>query len=114
MPIIVILCLAVTSLLLLSLAWAFYQSPEKGYRATTHREEQLPQVMIDRYVAFAVIGLGLIFWGNTPMVAIFFLAGAIMGLGDMVIYARAGHSYSKHATAGGLSLVAMIITLVAS
>lgn len=97
--------------MVLSLAWAFAQGPERGFEMTTHRAEQLPFVMIDRYIAVGVIQIGLIFFGSLEMVAVFCVAGVIMGLGDSLIYARAGHPHRKHTSSGLLALVGLALTL---
>lgn len=95
------------------MAWLFWTNPERGLRETTHRIEKLPYVLADRYTAFAVLGVGMIFFGTYPIITVYFLAGAIMGLADGAIYARAGHPHAKHTASGVLSLLAMIVTAVA-
>jgi hypothetical protein len=77
----------------------------------THRPEQLPLVMIDRYLAVTVIQIGLFFFGSLEMVAVFCVAGMIMGFGDGLIYSRAGHPHMKHTSSGILALVALCVTL---
>ena len=111
LPLILVALLGIGAVMVLSLAWAFYQSPDKGFEMTTHRPEQLPNVMIDRYIAVGVIQIGLIFFGNLPMVAVFCIAGVIMGLGDGLIYARAGHPHWKHTSSGLLALIGLAVTL---
>ena len=111
LPVIIILLLLVGAIMVWMLAWAFYSDPEKGMAAATHRPEKLPLVMVDRYIAVGLIQLGLIFFGNLQMVAVFCVAGAIMGLGDGLIYARAGHPHMKHTSSGLLALVGLAVTL---
>ena len=113
MTVLVQVCLALTALLLGVFAWLFAVNPAAGFRQTTHRAEQLPYVMSDRYAALTLIALGLVFFGSLPMVAVFFIACAIMGFGDAWIYARAGHSHIKHTGAGIAATVALVITLIA-
>ena len=55
--------------------------------------------------------LGLIFFGSLEMVAVFCVAGAIMGLGDGLIYSQAGFTHWKHTITGILALVGLIIAL---
>jgi hypothetical protein len=95
------------------LAFLFWTDPARGLRETTHRAEKLPYVLADRYTAFAVLGVGMIFFGDYPIITVYFLAGAIMGLSDGAIYARAGHPHIKHTTSGVLSVLAMIAAALA-
>ena len=110
LPGLVLLCLAITVALMAVMALAFLRSPEAGFRLTTHRLEQLPLVMADRYVAFGLLALGMMVWGNLPSIALLFGTGAFMGLADGAIYARAGHSHLKHTVSGLMSAGAMCIT----
>jgi hypothetical protein len=59
------------------------------------------------------MGLGMIAFGDYPIITVYFLSGAIMGLSDGAIYARAGHPHIKHTASGVLSLLAMGISAVA-
>lgn len=105
--------LVLTVLLVGYMAYLFWTDPERGLRETTHRRDRLPYVLADRYTAFAVLGLGMIAFGQYPIITVYFLAGSIMGLADGAIYARAGHPHVKHTVSGILSLLAMIVTAVA-
>ena len=95
------------------MAWLFWTDPERGLRETTHRREKLPFVLADRYTAFAVLGLGMILFGDYPIITVYFLSGAIMGLSDGAIYARAGLPHIKHTASGALSVLAMAISALA-
>lgn len=105
------ICLLLAALLVGVLAWLFWTNPEEGFRQSTHRPEQLPYVMADRYTAVAIIALGLVFFGTLEMIAVFFVAAAVMGLADGAIYARAGLPHWKHTASGLLALVALALTL---
>ena len=113
------LSLLVTALLAIGvvlvgyMAFLFWTNPDRGLKETTHRVEKLPYVLADRYTAFAVMGLGMIAFGDYPIITVYFLSGAIMGLSDGAIYARAGHPHIKHTASGVLSLLAMGISAVA-
>jgi len=113
------LSLLVTLFLLIAIAlvgymaFLFWSNPERGLAETTHRIEKLPYVLADRYTAFAVMGIGMLAFGDYPIITVYFLAGAIMGLADGMIYARAGHPHMKHTASGVLSALAMIVTAVA-
>ena len=104
---------AVSFLILAGLAWAFWSDPEKGLRQTTHRREQLPLVMADRYTAFAILAAFLTLYGDLNILILFFAICAFMGFADGRIYARAGFSHWKHTAAGVLSLVAFGIAVAA-
>jgi hypothetical protein len=111
LPWILVALLGVGAVMVLSLAWVFYKDPVKGMAEATHRPEQLPLVMIDRYVAVAVIQIGLVLFGSLEMVAVFCIAGMIMGFGDGFIYQRAGHPHMKHTVSGVLALVGFVLTV---
>lgn len=95
------------------MAFLFWTDPAKGLAETTHRLEKLPSVMADRYTSFAVLGVGMLFFGNYAIITVYFLSGAIMGLCDGAIYARAGHPHIKHTASGVLSVIAMILSAAA-
>jgi hypothetical protein len=103
--------LALGTALVLTFAYAFYSDEEKAFALSTHRREKLPLVMVDRYIAMAVIQLGLILFGSLEMVAVFCVAGAVMGLGDGLIYARAGHTHIKHTASGLFAVFGFLLTL---
>ncbi|MGB3243604.1 MAG: hypothetical protein WBB25_03670 [Sulfitobacter sp.] len=111
LPLLVIALLLVGSVLTGLLAYAFWRDPVEGMAQATHHAEKLPLVMIDRYIAVAVIQFGLIFFGSLPMVAVFCVAGAIMGLGDGLIYSRAGLPHMKHTSSGLLAVFAFAVVL---
>ncbi|QUJ75051.1 hypothetical protein KDD17_08320 [Sulfitobacter albidus] len=103
--------LGVGAVLTALLALAFYRDPVKGMEEATHRPEKLPLVMIDRYLAVTIIQVGLIFFGTLEMIAVFCVAGAVMGLGDGLIYARAKLPHIKHTLSGVLALIGLAVTI---
>lgn len=109
----VVVLLAIGVVLLGYMAFLFWTDPAKGLRITTHRLENLPTVMANRYTGLAVLSLGMILYGNYPIITVFFLSAAIMALSDSMIYARAGHSFIKHTASGVLSVIGMIISAIA-
>ena len=111
LPLILILLLLFSAMLVFVLAWLFYSDPQKAFKFSTHRPEKLPDVMVDRYIGIGIIQVGLIFFGSLEMVAVFCVAGAVMGLGDGLIYARAGYPHFKHTSAGLLAVAALLLTL---
>ena len=107
------LCGVITLVILSGLALAFWTNPARGMAQTTHRLEQLPLVMADRYTAFALLAVAVILFGDLRLYAAFFAVCAFMGFADGVIYARAGHPHMKHTFSGVLSVIALGVTLTA-
>lgn len=89
---------------LLVLGFAFLRDPEAGLRLATHRAEVLPQVMANRYMAFAALALLSMLHGDATVIAALFAVLGLMGLHDSTIYARAGYGWSRHLVAGGAAL----------
>ncbi|MGR3635173.1 MAG: hypothetical protein ACU0BK_04525 [Shimia sp.] len=91
------------------LAVTFWRDPVAGMKSATHRHEQLPQVMTDRYFAFTFLALAAAWHGDACVIAVLFVAFSFMGFADGVIYARAGHPHIKHTAAGvAAALVAAV------
>ena len=91
------------------LAFMFLRDPVRGLALTTHRIEALPAVMADRYVAFTALALFSLIYEDFVVIAATFSAFAYMAFHDALIYARLGHSTSKHWIAGfGAALVAVV------
>ena len=109
----VTVCLLVTVAILGVLAFAFWSNPARGLQQTTHRVQQLPLVMADRYTAFALMAVAILVFGDLRLTAAFFAVCAFMGFADGLIYARAGHPHMKHTLSGVLSVVALGVTLAA-
>ena len=95
------------------LALAFLRDPEQGLVMTTHRAEALPQVMADRYVAFAALALFAVLYRDLAVIAALFAAFAYMAFHDAFLYARAGHSSLKHLVAGGAAILVAVLSLAA-
>jgi hypothetical protein len=106
-------CALITFLILSGLAYAFWSNPTRGLVQTTHRIEQLPLVLADRYTAFALLTLAILLFGDLRLMASFFAVCAFMGFADGLIYARAGHPHIKHTFSGILSVIALGVTLAA-
>ena len=88
----------------------FALDPVRALPQATHRLELLPRVMADRYAAFALFALAAAWSGDMRIIAVTFAILAVPGLGDAVIYARAGHSFRKHLAAG---LAALFVSALA-
>jgi hypothetical protein len=85
------------------------RDPVAGLAFLTHRLEQLPKVMTDRYVAFFGFSLFAAIYGDLHVLIAWSLAMAFMALSDAVIYARLGKPYMKHLSGGVLALVASAV-----
>lgn len=110
-PVPLLVLLGIGAAMTALLAYTFWQNPEKGMADATHLPEKLPLVMIDRYIGVTIIQIGLIFFGSLEMIAVFCVAGAVMGLGDGLIYARAGEPHTKHTLSGVLAIVGLAVTV---
>lgn len=92
-----------------ALAGVFLYDTETGLRQTTHRAEDLPKVMTDRYIAMAALALGATLYGDLNVIAFLFAAFAFMGFADALIYARGGHPISKHVNAGTAAAIVAVV-----
>lgn len=87
-----ILCMALTG----GFGVLFALNPAKGMAAASHWPEQLPLVMSDRYIGTAFLLLGVLIFADWRMLAWFTAVVGIAGLGDVLIYARAGRPVLPH------------------
>lgn len=88
-------------------------NPARGLVLLTHRMELLPQVMLDRYIAFFGFSLFVAFYGDLTVLAAWAAVLAFMAFADTVIYARIGHPFGKHLSAGIGALVVLSVALIA-
>jgi hypothetical protein len=95
------------------IALACVPDPEVGMRRLTHRLEQLPQVMLGRYIAFAGFTLFVALLGDLRVMAAWALTMAFMAFADSFIYARLGKPYVKHLSAGLAASVMLAVVLAA-
>jgi hypothetical protein len=92
------------------LGLVFLRDPAAGLRLATHRAETLPEVMANRYLAFAALAGLAVWYGDASVMAALFAVLAVMALHDAVLYARSGHRWGRHAAAGVFSaLVAGLV-----
>ncbi len=103
------LCLVLTG----AFGLLFAASPAKGMAAASHRPEQLPLVMADRYVGTALLLLGVILYGDWWLLFWFTAVVGIAGLGDVWIYRRAGHATAPHLIASLIYGAAAVLALSA-
>ena len=95
------------------LGYFFATDAKEALNRSGHATADLPKVMSNRYVAFCLLGLGLLILGNLPMIALFFAVCAMMGFWDAAIYRKSDASPATHLKAGFLAVVAFALTLVA-
>ncbi len=95
----------VLTLTVVYLAWAFWSDSAKGMAFATHRGEQLPRVMVNRYfVIFMFMGGAMV--SRDPLwIAYAFAVNGIAPLWDALIYRKAGQPYKKHLVPAALSAV---------
>lgn len=99
--------------LLAYMAVIFWRDPDNGLKQTTHKVQNLPLVMANRYTAFAILGGAIVLSGNLTLLAVFFAVSALMGLADGWNYARSGNPHIKHTASGVAAIVGLVITLIA-
>lgn len=113
MTTIALICGWLATALLAYMAVLFWRDPDNGLKQTTHKVDNLPLVLANRYTAFAILGAAILFSGNLTLLAVFFAVSALMGLADGWNYARSGDPHMKHTASGVLALIALGITLIA-
>jgi hypothetical protein len=89
------------------------RNPAAGLAFLTHRIEQLPQVMTDRYVALFGFSLFAALYGDLNVLLAWSLVLAFLALADAVIYARSGKPYMKHLSSGVAALFASAVFVAA-
>ena len=104
-----ILCLSLTGLF----GILFLMNPTRGLALASHRLEQLPLVMSDRYIGTAFLLLGVLMFGDYRLLAWFLAVVGIAGLGDVLIYARAKAPILPHLIASALYGVAATLAYTA-
>ncbi len=81
------------------LAWVFWRDSDAGMALATHRTEQLPRVMVNRYFVIFMFMGGALASRNPLWVAYAFAVTAIASLWDALIYRKAGQPFRKHLVA---------------
>lgn len=98
---------------LAGLGIVFLRDPAAGLRRATHRAANLPEVMANRYLSFAVLAVLAAWHGDGAVIAALFAVLGLMACHDAVIYARAGHGWARHAGAGTLSFAVAALAWLA-
>lgn len=101
----------VVALFLALVAVLLLLKKETGLKLIQHRAELLPQAMLVRYAAAAVLALVAV-WLDAPRVLFaVMLMIAIVGFGDAYVYRRAGHPFWMHLGVGIGALIGVLIAL---
>jgi len=87
--------------------------PRSGMVKLSHVVDQLPNVMLGRYLAFTGFTAFLAWLGDLRVMAGWGVALAFMAFADTFIYARLGKPYVKHLSAG-VAAVAITGVMVAA
>lgn len=87
--------------------------PRAGMLRLTHIIDQLPNVMLGRYIAFTGFTAFVAWLGDLRVMAGWGAALAFMAFADTFIYARLGKPYVKHLSAG-VAAVAITGVMVAA
>jgi len=88
-----------------AIAAACIPDPRAGMVKLTHIVDQLPNVMLGRYLAFTGFTAFLAWLGDLRVMAGWGVALAFMAFADTFIYARLGKPYVKHLSAGVAAVV---------
>jgi hypothetical protein len=107
-------CAGIGALIPAYIGLLFWRDPQRAMVQATHRSDQLPMVMVDRYAAFALFAAAAALSGSMPVIAVTFAILAVPGLCDAVIYARAGYPFAKHLAAGVAALFVAVLAGVAA
>ncbi len=83
---------------------------ESGLKLIQQRSEMLPQAMLVRYLAAALLALVAAMLGAPRVLFAMMLMIAVVGFGDAYIYRRQGHPFWMHV---GLGIGATIGALIA-
>ena len=84
-------------------------NPTAGLARLSHELEQLPNVMLARYIAIFGFSLFAAYYADFIVLLAWLSAASFMALFDAAIYARQGKPYGTHLTAGVLTVIAMIL-----
>ena len=103
---------AVLSVIVVYLGILFMFAPERGLAFATHKVENLPSVMANRYFSMAAVMIGSLVYGEPEVIAFVFAATGFGPAHDAWIYARAGQPYKKHVLPAVLSAYVSIGALI--
>lgn len=101
--------IAALALIAVTLLLAF--NKQSGLKMIQHRAELLPQAMLVRYAALALLALIGSLMGWPRLLFAMLLAFAVIGFGDAFVYRRAGHPFWLHLVVGGAAAIGALLSL---
>lgn len=90
-----------------------WRNPVVGLASLQHLPEQLPNVMLGRYIGFLIMAVAFALLGNLAAIAIYVFGLGFMAFHDAQTYKTAGHPYDRHVMAGLAAVVVFLICLLA-
>ncbi|AUH35033.1 hypothetical protein [Paracoccus tegillarcae] len=101
------------ALLLIAVTVLLAMNKQSGLKMIQHRAEMLPQALLIRYGALTLLALISSWMGSTRLTFAFLLSIAVISLGDVFIYRRAGHPFQIHLIIGGVAGLGALLSLFA-
>jgi hypothetical protein len=95
------------------LAIAFLRDPAHGMTMTSHTEDQLPRVMVGRYVLLVALAVAALIYRDLRVIAFLYSGFAFLGFADAFIYSRVRKPAAKHVMAGISALIVVLVALAA-
>ncbi len=86
-------------------------NPAAGLARLGHKAEQLPYVMLGRYLAIFGFSLFAAYYADFIVLLAWLTAAGFMALFDTVLYARQSKPYGTHLAAGILTVIAIILII---
>lgn len=87
------------------------RNPTTGLAALHHELDQLPNVMLGRYLAIFGFSFFAAWYGDFIVLLAWLTTAAFMAFFDAVLYARQNKPYITHLSAGILTTVAIFLVL---
>lgn len=89
------------------------RNPTAGLAKLNHELEQLPNVMLGRYIAIFGFSFFAAYYADLVVLVAWLSAAGFMALFDAALYARLGKPYAPHLAAGVLTVIAIILIIAA-
>ncbi len=88
-------------------------NPAAGLAKLGHDVEQLPNVMLGRYIAIFGFSLFAAYYADFIVLLAWLTAAGFMALFDAVLYARQSKPFGTHLAAGALTVIAIFLIIAA-
>lgn len=88
-------------------------NPTAGLAKLNHELDQLPNVMLGRYIAIFGFSFFAAYYADFIVLIAWLTAASFMALFDAALYARQNKPYGTHLTAGILTVIAIILIVAA-